>query len=91
MIDMIRFIDIGTQIMESKKFAFYDTVTDRFCTFSGSQTWETRKEFISDYDGDDLLRYIILMPTEQTENGRKLTKEDLIEMQEIWKNTLKKF
>ena len=50
---MIRFIDIGDQIFidgETKSFAWFDTITDEFLTFSGSQTWDSWNEFVDDYN-----------------------------------------
>lgn len=60
---MIRFIDLGDQIIEGlNEFAFYDTVKDSFCTFSGNCTWESINEFKESYDGNDLLRFLSLIP-----------------------------
>lgn len=51
---MIRFIDLGDQIIEDyPEFAWYDTVIDKFETFSGNQTWETWSEFQNDYLAED--------------------------------------
>jgi len=47
---MIRYIDIGDQIMEdSSQFAWFDTVIDRFLMFNDSHTWETWGEFEDDF------------------------------------------
>jgi len=60
---MIRFIDLGDQICEgSKDFDFYNTINDQFVRFNGVQTWETTEEFIEDYNGDELDRYLSLIP-----------------------------
>lgn len=65
---MKRFIDLGTQLYltddkEDNEFAFYCTVRDEFEMFSGSQTWESKKDFISDYGhADGLERYLVLIP-----------------------------
>lgn len=66
---MKRFIDIGSQTKESegKEFAFYDTVRREFEIFNYSQTWETKVDFITDYncrfhDDDELDRYLSLIP-----------------------------
>lgn len=60
---MIRFIQLGDQITESNNdFAFYDTVTETFCTFSGFQRWNSVEEFYQDYDGDDVERFLNLIP-----------------------------
>lgn len=64
---MIRFINLGTQLYltndtDGFEFAFYCTVRDVFEEFSGSQTWASKKEFIADYDGDELDRYLSLIP-----------------------------
>ena len=43
---MIRYVDLGDQILEGcHKFAWWDTVIERFLTFWGSQDWETLEEF----------------------------------------------
>jgi len=48
---MIRFIDLGDQILEgTKHFAWFDTVIDTFETFNYSQTWECWKDFEDDYN-----------------------------------------
>lgn len=60
---MIRFIRIGDQIIDgANEFAFYDTTTDTFRNFSGISTWETVEEFIECYEGDELDRYLNLIP-----------------------------
>jgi hypothetical protein len=65
---MKRFIDLGNQtgnidIKEGEKeFAFYCTVLDCFESFGGSQTWETKDEFKDDYQGNELDRYLKLIP-----------------------------
>lgn len=60
---MIRFINLKDQITEgANEFAFYDTVTDSFCWFSGSQRWSSVEEFKQDYDDDDLQRFLNLIP-----------------------------
>lgn len=66
---MKRFIDLGDQTGNidyeagEREFAFYCTVKDVFETFSGSQTWTTRQEFIEDYEGDELKRFLGLIPS----------------------------
>ena len=60
---MKRFINLTNQIIDGEKeFAFYCTVRDEFETFSGAQTWNSIKEFKQDYEGDDLERYLNLIP-----------------------------
>lgn len=45
---MIRFVDLNDQIVEGvHEFAFYDTVTDTFVDFDGSQTFDSIKSFES--------------------------------------------
>ena len=47
---MIRFIDLGDQIIEDyPAFAWYDTIISEFETFNGNQDWETWSEFQNDY------------------------------------------
>ncbi|MTK53286.1 hypothetical protein [Paludibacter sp.] len=65
---MKRFIDLGNQTGNidydsgEREFAFYDTVRDCFETFGGSQTWTCIEDFIKDYSGNELDRYLILIP-----------------------------
>lgn len=55
---MIRFIDIGDQILEGENhFAWFDTVTDTFIEFNGVQVFNGWDEFVSFYDGDELGRF----------------------------------
>lgn len=61
---MIRFIDLTGQIYlddEEKSFAFFDTVTDKFCMFSGNQYWDNVEDFKNDFTGDDIDRFLRLM------------------------------
>lgn len=63
---MIRFVDLGTQLCEmdeEHRFAFYNTISDHFEMFSGSQTWESWADFEQDAAGlgtEGLLRYKFL-------------------------------
>lgn len=62
---MIRFIDLSDQICEGEKeFAFFNTTAYAFLTFSGNQVWDTKQDFIEDYnsDSDELNRYLGLIP-----------------------------
>lgn len=60
---MIRFINLTNQIIQGvKEFAFFDTVTDKFVEFSGSQTWITIEDFKQDYIGEEIERYLKLIP-----------------------------
>lgn len=48
---MIRFIDIGDQIMdECQAFAWYDTVTDSFIECSSDQVWDSWEEFVVSHE-----------------------------------------
>jgi len=50
---MIRFIDLGDQILEgTKSFAWFDTVIDKFETFNGCETWETWEKFEEDFKAE---------------------------------------
>lgn len=43
---MIRFIKIGSQIIEGEnQFAFYDTVVDSFIEFGGNHVFDSIKDF----------------------------------------------
>lgn len=62
---MIRFINLTGQLTLDESdpaFAFFDTVTDKFCTFQGFQTWDSIEEFKKDYEGDDIERFLSLIP-----------------------------
>ena len=46
---MIRFIEIGDQILEgATDFAWYDTVRDEFIMLHGICVWETWDDFVAD-------------------------------------------
>ena len=74
---MIRYIDLKDQICDYyPEFAWFDTVTDRFVTFYGNQTWETWEDFEGDLKstggkddvwnrGYDLDRFKQLFPSEE--------------------------
>lgn len=61
---MIRFIDISGQITDDvKEFSFYDTTIDKFIEGeSGMQTWSSVEDFIDDYNGNQLERFLSLIP-----------------------------
>ncbi len=66
---MKRFIDIKKQVNLDgpKQFAFYCTARNIFESFNDKNLWMTENDFIRDYivsGGDDLERYISLMPNE---------------------------
>ena len=47
---MIRFIDIGEQILkDATDFAWYDTIRCEFITLGGTSVWETWDEFATDF------------------------------------------
>ncbi len=49
---MIRFIDIGDQIINGgTDFAWFDTVIGRFLEFNGMHVWSSWDEFINDFNG----------------------------------------
>ncbi|MBA7677945.1 hypothetical protein ES703_86212 [subsurface metagenome] len=53
---MIRFIDLGNQILlleGHKKFAWFDTVTDTFEAYNRNQTWDNWEDFAEDYLVDE--------------------------------------
>ena len=48
---MLRFIDLKGQLTDGDAdFAWYDTITDKFLTFSGNQTWSSWDDFAVDYE-----------------------------------------
>ncbi len=61
---MIRFINLTGQILMGNDpyFAWFDTITGTFMTFSGFQAWDCWGDFVKDYDGDNLERFRSLMP-----------------------------
>lgn len=78
---MIRFIDLRGQDT-GYEFAFYDTVTDKFCEFDGDQTWDFQEEFIYSFKEEaqylnatyvDVERFLQLMPewTKQTSSSKE--------------------
>ena len=49
---MIRFINLTGQILiddDELHFAWFDTITDEFMQFSGSQAWHSWEDFKRDY------------------------------------------
>ena len=51
---MIVFIDLTDKIIKGdKSFSFFNTVNDKFCEFSGSQTWELVNDFKDDFLADN--------------------------------------
>ena len=65
---MIRFVDLDTQIDDTPRFAFFDTVKMRFlATHNGWCVWESEKDFEIDYlsenyGGSELERFLDLIP-----------------------------
>ena len=58
---MKRFIDLRGQ-GTGMRFAWWDTVLDRFECHSNEYAWDTWEEFLNDHEGDDFLRYKCLCP-----------------------------
>jgi len=62
---MKRFIDLRGQ-ETGYRFAWYDTIIDKFETFSDSMAWDTWEEFRDDYlnevGSDEIERYRRLTP-----------------------------
>lgn len=62
---MIRFIDVSGQIIEGEQeFAFFDTITEKFCEFNGTHVWLAAHDFIEDYDDneEDIERFLNKIP-----------------------------
>ena len=78
---MKRFINIGTQTGNQEEgigeFSFFDTITDKFEEHSDSMTWATREEFIEDYEGRYLERYLTLIPKNWKCKPENMTKKEL--------------
>lgn len=90
---MIRFIDLGDQILGGEKeFAWYNTVTDQFLKLSDSQTWSCWKDFVEDFWGDvdydpspeDLERFTRLFQWKIESAPKKVSKAELEEFVERW-------
>jgi hypothetical protein len=51
---MIRFIDLGKQIGLDedwpREFSFYNTITDLFISFNGTEVWKCRRDLDEDMD-----------------------------------------
>jgi len=62
---VIRFVRIGDQINEGEnEFSFFDTVTDAFITFEGSQVFDSLEDFaLFAKDDPRYKRCLGLMPT----------------------------
>lgn len=58
---MKRFVDIRNQ-GTGCRFAFWDTISDTFDMFSGTQAWDSWNDFAEDYIGKELERYRGLCP-----------------------------
>lgn len=67
---MIRFIDVRNQ-ETGYRFAFFDTVRDKFCEFGGDQVWDSMEDFkwsfsVSVTEGlissSEIDRFVGLMP-----------------------------
>lgn len=56
---------------EEISFAFFDTVTNKFCEFSGNQYWDSIEDFKNDYTGDDIYRFVRLIPPSIKYNWKK--------------------
>ncbi len=68
---MKRFIDLKDQIIEgNNEFAFYCTVKDRFEVHGGNCIWETVQDFTNDYQGNELNRYLLLIPSHWPEKPK---------------------
>lgn len=65
---MKRFIDIGKQTGNQdegvKEFCFFDTQVGMFESFNGESCWKSADDFFDDFDGNDIVRYLKLIPTE---------------------------
>lgn len=60
---MIRFVDLRSADIEGHRFTFWNTVTDTFVCYSGTQAWDTWDEFIDDFDDINIMRYWNLCPS----------------------------
>jgi hypothetical protein len=62
---MKRFVDLRQAAIPGYRFAWWDTVVDKFESHGGNMAWETWDEFCEDFQnflGDDIQRYKALAP-----------------------------
>ena len=59
---MKRFVDIRHADISGYRFAWWDTVVDKFENHNGNMAWEHWDDFAEDYLGIDLERYQALCP-----------------------------
>ena len=65
---MKRFIDLQNQTgninyeVGEREFSFYCTISDKFESFSDNYTWNSVQDFREDFDGDNIQRYLNLIP-----------------------------
>lgn len=64
---MIRFVDISNQGI-GNRFAFYDTITDRFQDFNGEMAWNNFEDFRSNFGNGAINRYERLCPNWVNDN-----------------------
>ncbi len=78
---MIRFVDMRSAEIACVRFAFWNTVTDRFVAVDGAQGWDTWTEFFEEWNTShgclvELDRYKGLTPAwafeEAKDDGIKL-------------------
>lgn len=78
---MLIFIDLTGQYFgdaeepkEQQKtaFTFVDTSTDTFVRFNNDSVWTSVESFIEDYEGDQLARFLRLIPEELKTNVSKI-------------------
>lgn len=69
------FVNVGKQIYnefeDNNQFCFYCTVLDKFESFSDELLFETLEQFESHYDGDDIERYVSLIPSNFNNNIKR--------------------
>ena len=58
---MKRFVDVRNGDIGSR-FAWYDTIVDKFESHGGEMTWDTFDEFAGCYEGEEIDRYRGLCP-----------------------------
>ena len=73
---MIRFINLTGQILiddDEPHFAWFDTITDEFMGFNGSQDWHTWDEFKEDFLTDSkVLQYPLCNIYEELKRFKRL-------------------
>jgi len=64
---MLRFINLDGQVDDGFKFAWFDTVQDKFLKFNGSMVWDSWTDFETDFKSQtniEIDRFLVQFPSE---------------------------